>query len=196
MLIVLEGLDGSGKTTQTAKLVDWLKATGRDVAMFDFPGYDLSPFGNIIGKYLKGEFCDPVTHDPFASTLLFAGDRLNKRAEINAALREGKFVIINRYVPSNIAYSVAKLRLQNRADEIPRFIKFNEQLEYANILREPMLNFFSRYELLGMPKPDCIIFLDVTPAKAEALINARPTDSRSYLVDQTDHKDKLHVKVF
>lgn len=57
-----------------------------------------------------------------------------------------------------------------------------------------MLNFFSRYELLGMPKPDCIIFLDVTPAKAEALINARPTDSRSYLVDQTDHKDKLHVK--
>lgn len=132
MLIVLEGLDGSGKTTQTAKLVDWLVATGRKVAMFDFPGYDESPFGNMIGKYLKGEFCDPVTHDPFASTLLFAGDRLHKRAEINAALRAGKFVIINRYVPSNIAYSVAKLRLQNRADEIPRFIKFNEQLEYAN----------------------------------------------------------------
>lgn len=85
----------------------------------------------MIGKYLKGEFCDPVTHDPFASTLLFAGDRLHKRAEIHAALRDGKFVIINRYVPSNIAYSVAKLRLQNRADEIPRFIKFNEQLEYV-----------------------------------------------------------------
>lgn len=58
-----------------------------------------------------------------------------------------------------------------------------------------MLKFFDRYELLGMPKPDCIIFLDVPSANAEALINARPADSRSYLVDQTDHKDKLHPKL-
>lgn len=56
MLIVLEGLDGSGKTTQTAKLADWLRSTGRQVTVFDFPGYDSSPFGGIIGKLTKHTF--------------------------------------------------------------------------------------------------------------------------------------------
>jgi dTMP kinase len=158
-LIVVEGLDGAGKSTQSLKLIEWLKETGHDhVVTFDFPAYDGSPFGKIIGRYLKGEFCDPVLHDPFESTLLFAGDRYHFCQELNEALKSGKCVVLNRYVSSNIAYSCAKLRLQSREQDVERFIAFNEQLEYG---------------LLGLPRPDCTVFLDIAPTSADVLIRTR-----------------------
>lgn len=174
LLFIIEGLDGAGKTTQTQKLITWLQQEqSKKVVMFDFPAYDKTPFGKIIGHYLKGEYCDPVMHDPFESTLLYAGDRMHLKKELISALDSGACVIINRYVPSNIAYSCAKLQIQGRSNEIQSFIKFNEELEY---------------ELLGMPRPDCIIFLDIEPNQANELIKTRSGTVREYLAGEERDK--------
>jgi dTMP kinase len=165
-IIVIEGIDASGKGTQTKRLVEYLLESGKTVGTLDFPAYDRTPFGKIVGNFLNGDFCDPVAADPFATTLLFSGDRLYERERIKELVETHDYVILNRYVPSNIAYSCAKLRLLGRENEIVDFIHFNTQLEY---------------ELLRLPKPDHVIVLDVSTDQADKQINTK--GDREYIKD-------------
>lgn len=174
-LIVIEGIDGSGKETQTRLLVDWIKHhLCRNVATFDFPGYNRSPFGRIIGRYLKGEFGDPVTMDPFETALLYAGDRMHAKRELRDALNRGDIVVLNRYVPSNLAYGCAKLRYLNRPHERFALVKFNEELEY---------------ETTHLPKPDIVLVLDVEAKVASDLIDVK--GPRQYL--EGEERDKYET---
>lgn len=174
-LIVVEGIDGSGKETQTRLLVDWLKHTlGKQVSTFDFPSYHRSPFGRIIGRYLKGEFGDPVQMDPFETALLYAGDRMHSKIELLDALSKGHTVVLNRYVPSNLAYGCAKLRLLNRSDERDKLVSFNRQIEY---------------EAAGLPEPDLVLVLDVHVVVASSLINSKAP--RQYL--EGEERDKYEM---
>jgi dTMP kinase len=174
-LIVIEGIDGSGKETQTRLLVDWIKHhLGRNVSTFDFPSYHRSPFGRIIGRYLKGEFGDPVTMDPFETALLYAGDRMHSKNDLLAALDRGDMVVLNRYVPSNLAYGCAKLRVLNRHNERDALVIFNEQIEY---------------EAAGLPKPDLVLVLDVESQVASNLIDSKAP--RQYL--EGEERDKYEM---
>lgn len=179
-LIVFEGVDGSGKTTQCEQAMEWLRETEKEVVTFDFPAYDRSMFGKMIGSFLKGEFGDPLQCDPFESTILFAGDRYHDQMKMTEALNRGAIVVLNRYVSSNVAYSCAKLRITGREAEIPRFKQFSDNLEYL---------------CFSLPKPDLVILLNMDTTYSSSLIDSKAP--RDYLNgDARDaHETSMHLQI-
>lgn len=148
LLIVIEGTDCSGKQTQAELLVKRLKEEGIPVFKFGFPNYD-SPTGKIVGgPYLgksyisEGWFKEgaPNVSGKVAS-LYFAADRLYNVDIINKALEEGKTVILDRYVESNMAFQGSKYKTKEERKEMFLWL---DTLEY---------------KLLELPKPDKVIFL-------------------------------------
>ncbi|MBQ6283033.1 MAG: dTMP kinase [Bacilli bacterium] len=147
-LIVIEGTDCSGKQTQAEKLVEHLNKDGIDAIKFGFPNYD-SPTGKIVGgPYLgKSYICDgwfpegaPNVSGKVAS-LYYAADRLYNVDIINKSLEEGKIVILDRYVESNMAFQGSKFETKEKRKEMFEWL---ETLEY---------------KLLELPRPDKVIFL-------------------------------------
>ncbi|KAL8961412.1 MAG: hypothetical protein Q9193_002031 [Seirophora villosa] len=137
-LIVIEGLDRAGKSTQCEKLVQALEQQGRSVKHMRFPNRN-SSIGQSINSYLKGDSQqeDHVIH------LLFSANRWEAASQIREDVAKGVTVLIDRYYYSGIVYSAAK----NRQDL---------SLAWA-ILPE-----------VGLPKPDLCIFLDISPSDAAA----------------------------
>lgn len=147
-LIVIEGTDCSGKETQTKKLVARLEKEGNKVFAFTFPNYD-SPTGKIIGgPYLgKASICDgwfeetaPYV-DGLVSSCYYAADRRYNLPVIEKHLEAGEWVIIDRYVESNMAHQGGKYPTR---EERMKIFKKLEMLEY---------------EILELPRPDVVIFL-------------------------------------
>ena len=103
MLIVFEGNDRVGKSTQAKKLVEWFKTNGKLAQFVQFPDRS-TPIGSLINQYLKGE---QKMHDN-SIHLLFTANRWEKFDEMNAALRSGQMVIVDRYSYSGVAYTVSK----------------------------------------------------------------------------------------
>jgi dTMP kinase len=148
MLIVVEGLDASGKTTQTNLLVESYRKLGKKVYTLDFPRYSKNVFGKILKQFLQNQFGDSVNLNPELSALLFAGDRFESKELLDKWLSEkDSVVILNRYVPSNIAYNMAK---SDNPEQIEKFIISLE------------------YELLQLPKPDIVIVLGSSSAITKA----------------------------
>lgn len=174
--IVIEGGDGAGKGTQAKLLVDKLSERGK-VAFFDFPQYEKTLAGKLVGRYLKGEFGDPLLMSPYIASLPYALDRVAARDEINEALEEG-IVICNRYIPSNIGHQASKLPLEKR-DE---FISWLEKMEY---------------EELKLPKPTMVIYLYVPVDISSSLVEMK--EARGYIggkeskgVKDGHEKDKVY----
>jgi len=139
--IVIEGGDSSGKEVQSKTLTGALEARGFEVRFLDFPRY--SEFhGQIVGRYLAGEFGDTYGVSPYLASYPYANDRLELRDSIIESLESGLFVVSNRYVGSNLGYMSAKLPLVEREG----FIKWVEELEYRRN---------------RMPREDISIFLHV-----------------------------------
>lgn len=167
MIIAIEGIDGSGKGTQSRLLVDALRETGREVEFFQFPRYEDTRFGREVGRYLNGEYgaLDQV-HPKFAA-MLYALDRFESVSALKAAISAGRLVVCDRYVGSNLAHQSARVPLEKQA-ELQAWIR---DLEYT---------------VLGIPSPDIVFFLDMPPHRARALIASK--DTRSY----TDKGEDLH----
>src|SRR5438309_125915 len=107
IFIVLEGADGSGKATQFRLLAERLRAVGYDVAVFDFPRHD-RPSSHFVRSYLNGEYGPAKEVSPYTASLFYALDRFEAAPAIRQALSEGKVVLSNRYVGSNMAHQGAK----------------------------------------------------------------------------------------
>jgi dTMP kinase len=124
--IVLEGADGSGKATQFKLLTERLKAVGYDVAVFDFPRYD-QPSSHFVRAYLNGEYGPAETVSPYTASLFYALDRFEAAPQIRQAIKEGKVVLCNRYVGSNMAHQGSKL-----GDAVNQrgFFVWEDSLEY------------------------------------------------------------------
>ena len=167
-LIVFEGIDGSGKGTQTKKLFNFLKDKGIKTELFEFPFYSETFFGKEVGNYLNGEFGGLNEIHPKLSAMLYAGDRYEKKNELIEKLNQGYLVICDRYVPSNIAHQTAKY---NDIKEKNGLKKWIEELEY-NIYK--------------LPKPDLIFFLNMNPDISDKLILNKAKR------DYTDKKKDLH----
>src|ERR1017187_9451626 len=101
-LIALEAIDGSGKRTQLDLLAHELDARGLATLRISFPRYE-SFFGKLVARYLNGEFGALEAVDPHLSALLYAGDRLEAKGELESALVAGKIVLADRYICSNLA---------------------------------------------------------------------------------------------
>ena len=158
-LIAVEGIDGSGKGTQSRLLVDRLNAAGTRAALLSFPRYEETFFGARIGDFLNGRFGSLGAVDPFLAALLFAGDRLESKPVLDAALAENEVVVLDRYVASNVAHQGAKRAGGERAELVRRI----EHVEFA---------------LNGLPRPDVTVWLDLPVPLARWLIAAK--SARSY----------------
>lgn len=158
-LIVIEGIDGSGKGTQAARLIEQLRAAGRRCELLSFPRYRDTRFGGKIGDFLNGRFGQLDQVSPFLVSLLFAGDRFESKQVLTRALAENDLVICDRYVASNIAHQAAKLDGAER-EELIEWVRYVEH---------------SLYEL---PHPHRTVFLDLPVAHATRLIALKA--QRSY----------------
>lgn len=103
MLIVLEGNDRVGKTTQAKRLVEWLRDQGRKTRFICFPDRS-TPIGGLIDQYLKGEL---KMHD-HSIHLLFSANRWEKYEEMKAAIKSGETIVVDRYSYSGVAYTASK----------------------------------------------------------------------------------------
>lgn len=167
-LIVLEGGDGSGKATQATLLQERCRDTGAAVSVFDFPRYEQSYAGKLVGECLAGKHANFRHLSPHLASLPFTLDRAGARDEIAQARSQG-VVMCNRYTSSNIAYQAAKLLPADR----DAFIAFLEALEY---------------EELGIPRPDLVVYLDVPTHIASELISQK--HARGYLAETGETKDQ------
>lgn len=142
-LIVIEGGDGSGKTTQAKLLLNYLKMHSVPVQYYDFPQYYTTFHGNTVAKFLRGEFGDIDQVSPYLASLSYALDRASVKQQMVDFLRKGGYIIANRYVTSNIAHQTAKLKTKREKKDFAKWVK---ELEY-NVHK--------------IPKEDLVVYLYV-----------------------------------
>lgn len=178
MFIVLEGLDGAGKSTQIKRLQALFEAQGKECAYLHFPRFDAPVYGELIARFLRGEFGAAHEVDPYLVALIYAGDRADAARMIRSWLAEGKVVILDRYVYSNVGYQCAKLAA---GEEREKLLKWILELEYG----------YNR-----IPQPDLSIFLDVPFSFTERkLTEQREGEDRNYLQGGKDiHEESLTLQ--
>ena len=178
MFIVLEGLDGAGKSTQIKQLRELLTSRGIESEYVHFPRFDSPVFGELIARFLRGELGSVESVDPYIVALLFAGDRADMAPQIRAWQSEGKVVIVDRYVYSNIGYQCAKLATEEQRAKLKQWILDTE------------------YGYYNIPRPDISLFLDVPFAfTAKSLTEQRSGDDRAYLNGEKDiHESSLDLQ--
>lgn len=178
MFIVLEGLDGAGKSTQIGLLRQWLAGRGVESEYLHFPRFDAPVYGELIARFLRGEFGGVETVNPYLVALIYAGDRADAASLLRSWLDGGKAVILDRYVYSNVGYQCAKVPAGAERDRLARWIL---DLEFG----------YNR-----LPRPDVSLFLDVPFAFTERkLAETREGDDRSYLQGVRDiHEDSLTLQ--
>ncbi len=191
MLIVLEGLDGAGKSTQVKLLKEYLLEKGVNLRYLHFPRYDAPLYGDLIGKYLRGDLGSIEQVHPQIVALLFALDRMDASAQIKEWLQAGDCVLLDRYVYSNIAYQCSKIMMQ------PQFAANKEEL--AEELRNWI--FDTEYNRYGIPRPDLNLFLDVPISFVDSKLkeSRQGDDDRDYLngkedIHEADIQFQIHVR--
>lgn len=171
--IVIEGLDGSGKSTQLEKLCEYLEQQKIKYRYIHFPRIDSSPFGSLIAMFLRGELGSIDTVNPYLAALLYAGNRNDAKQDITKWLSEKNLVIADRYVYSNIAYQCAKLNNRKEKKQLKNWILHLE------------------YDHYGIPRPDLNVFLDVPIGfTRKNLEKTRTGSDRDYL----EGKEDIHEK--
>lgn len=178
MFIVLEGLDGAGKSTQIGMLRDMFAKRGVESEYVHFPRFDAPVYGDLIARFLRGEFGGVDEVSPTLVALLFAGDRADMAPRIRRWQSEGRVVIADRYVYSNIGYQCAKIA---DAGERGRLKEWILDLEYGHY---------------AIPRPDLSLFLDVPfDFTVRKLTDVRKGDDRSYLNGASDiHESSLSLQ--
>ena len=169
MLVVLEGLDGAGKSTQVKKLRTYLESLYGSLEYVHFPRYDAPVYGDLISRFLRGDFGSNEAVHPQLVALLFAEDRHGAAPSMKETLARGEVMLLDRYVYSNIAYQCAKLNDEQEAERLRDWI------------------FNTEYGDFDLPRPDLNIFLDVPISFVESKLKAdRAGDDREYLEGAQD----------
>ena len=154
-LIVLEGTDGSGKSTQFARLCRRVEETGRAYRKLAFPQYS-EPSSALIRMYLGGEFGrKPGDVNPYAASAFYAVDRYASLKKVwGAWYAGGGLVLSDRYTTSNAVHQGAKCAPEER----PAFLRWLGEFEY---------------EKMGLPRPDLVLYLDMPTERAVELLRSR-----------------------
>ena len=168
-LIVIEGLDGAGKSTQINRLSAQLEANGYRCRHLHFPRIDSPVYGELIARFLRGELGDINQVDPYLVALIYACDRLDFKPTLEKWLSDGDIALLDRYVYSNVAYQCAKIADKEKRNSLRKWIL---RLEYEHNL---------------LPKPDLNIFLDA-PFEfiRQKLTDNRKGSERQYLHGKKD----------
>ena len=173
-LIALEGIDGSGKRTQLDLLANALEARGFPTRRVSFPQYE-TLYGNLIGRYLNGEFGPLTAVDPHLSALLYAGNRLEAKPRLEVDLSAGEIVVADRYIGSNLAHQTARVP----ADQRDEFLDWVKRLEYG---------------LYALPVEDLVLFLRVPAKKAQELVGLKSARSYTNLKHDIQEADMQHLQ--
>ena len=154
-LIVIEGLDGSGKGTQAAELAKNLAAGGAPVRKVSFPDY-ASDSSALVKMYLSGQFGkDPQDVNAYAASTFYAVDRFASfKRDWGGFYEGGGIVVADRYTTSNAVHQCSKLP-QEQWDAFLAWL------------------FDFEYHLLGIPSPDLVVYLSVDPAVSQRLMTGR-----------------------
>ncbi len=175
-LIVIEGMDGSGKATQTQILAQKLKEQGQEIEVCDFPQYGHWS-AIFVEKYLNGYFGIAEQVGPYQASIFYALDRYVKAPQIKKWLEQGKVVLSNRYVSANQGHQGGKIK---NLEERKKFFDWLDNLEH---------------KILQIPRPDLIIFLHVPPEIGQKLVDLK--EKREYLGGQKrdiHEADLQHLK--
>lgn len=153
-IIAIEGIDGSGKATQSKKLVDRLNNEGHKSVYLDFPQYHNNFFGKFLTELLQGEYGDFLAYHPKVASIFYACDRFETKSKIDEYIKNGFNIILDRYVSSNQIHQGGKIKnLQERQE----FLSWLNQMEY---------------EIFKLPKPDLTIFLNINPKTTSKLLSS------------------------
>ncbi|HKK66658.1 MAG TPA: dTMP kinase [Bacteroidales bacterium] len=177
--LVIEGLDGSGKSTQVNMLRNWLEMKDVSHEYIHFPRTHTPVYGELIAKFLRGDLGENDDVNPYLVALLFAGDQGDAAELINRWRKDNKFVLVDRYVYSNIAYQCAKF--DNPA----------EQMNLMNWILRTEFDYFT------IPKPDMSLFLNVPLSFVESRLSQnRQGTERDYLNGKGDiHEADMRFQV-
>ena len=161
-LIVIEGTDGSGKSTQFKLLTQRLKDNGKEFQQLVFPQYS-EPSSALIRMYLAGEFgSNPTDVNAYAASTFFAVDRYASYKKVwGKWYEEGGLVVSDRYTTSNAVHQASK----ESAEKQQEFLAWLYELEYDH---------------LGLPRPDLTIYLDVPTAFTEKLMRHREASTNTH----------------
>lgn len=176
-LIVIEGVDASGKATQTKLLYEYFLSEGKSVRTLTFPDY-ASDSSAPVKMYLSGKLGDSADDvNPYAASALFAVDRFcSYKTGWEKYLKEGGIIIADRYVTSNFIHQAAKIKDISEKD---KFLSFQADFEY---------------ERIGLPKPDKVIFLDVPPEVSAFLMRERENKFTHEKEKDIHEKDLSYIK--
>ena len=154
-LIIIEGLDGSGKSTQTALLEEYFKSNDVKYKKIKLPDYD-SPSSTLVKMYLGGEFgknADDV--NAYAAGAFYAVDRFaSYKLDWGKDYQQGTLILADRYATSNSIYQMEKLD----ENEWDKYLDWSADFEYNKI---------------GIPKPDLVIYLDMPIEISQKLMTSR-----------------------
>lgn len=174
-LIVIEGLDSSGKETQSRMLEEYFQKTGVRCRRVEFPNYK-SESSSLVKMYLRGDFGENAADvNPYAASSFYAADRYaSYKTEFEEFYKNGGLIIADRYTTSNMIHQASKL--ENGKDEFVEWIMHYE------------------YELLELPKPDKVIFLNMPPDIAVKLMQNRANKATGGESKDIHEKDIAYLK--
>jgi dTMP kinase len=154
-LLVLEGLDGSGKSTQTERLREALRAAGETVRQIKLPDYD-APSSTLVRQYLAGDFGnDPQAVNAYAASSFYAVDRVASfLLDWKKDYEAGSLILADRYTTSNPIYQMTKLPREEWDD----YLTWADDYEFGK---------------LGLPRPDRVIFLDMPVEVSQKMMSRR-----------------------
>lgn len=176
-LIVIEGLDSSGKETQSSLLYKHMKDAGINAVKVEFPNYK-SNSSALIKMYLAGEFGGSAADvNAYAASSFYAVDRFaTYKKEFEKPYSGGATVIADRYTTSNIIHQASKIK---DSAELERYLAWVENFEY---------------NLLGLPKPDKVIFLDMPTDIAVRLMKSRANKADGSSVSDIHERDIEYLR--
>ena len=167
--IVIEGLDGSGKSTQIKLLEEFFQQEKVKTRFVHFPRTESPIWGEMISRFLRGELGNIDTVNPYLVALIYAGDRKDAAPQVLEWMKKGYMVIADRYLYSNIAFQCAKLTCTEEKEKLARWIKYLE------------------YEYYKIPVPDLNLFLNVPVHFTRIKLTERRTgNDRDYLNGRHD----------
>jgi len=168
-LIIIEGGDGSGKATQTKRLWERLSAEDYKVQKVEFPNY-ASPSSSLVTMYLAGEFgTDPKAVNPYAASTFYAVDRYASYKTLWADFyNQGGIILADRYTTSNMIHQAVKIKDTQSWES---YIDWLKDFEYG---------------LIGLPKPDLVIYLNMPPEYSRHFIATR--EDKSSVSSQDIHE--------
>ena len=176
--IVFEGLDGAGKSTQIKLLTDYLNKAGVSSKFLHFPRVEEGLIGDMIARFLRGEFGKSEDINPYFVALMYSQDRNNAKEMLRGYINDYDYLIVDRFVYSNIAFQCAKV---------------SDKLE-----KEALRDWILKLEFTenALPKPDMTMYLKMPFDFIEnTLTKGRKGEDRSYLKGNTDiHEDDLNLQ--